>query len=354
VLHPPYIVLIVAAICVALVASIQAAEPTAPQQVANSDDSAQQSLGALNAGFSCGARSSAAPTRQESAAEPEVPSAPARSGFALKKWECNSADAPRALVVPASAGSLRQNTGQQAGLQTPSNSSAWQGAFRAVPVTDSGVVQTAAAAPVETAKTAMLPLPPPGILRGQQGSNQPQSPNIEVPITPPAASSTITPDESADVNPKFAEKCKSPRDLKAIGSITADIGVKHDDVTGAKGLPPECPLGDERIQPRHWRKTLFAWTAADTYHKPIYFDDEQLERYGHTFGPVAQTTLSAVKFFATAPLVPYYMGVTPPNECIYDLGTYRPGSCAPYYIDPFPLSVRGAINEMYLGILPAL
>ena len=91
-----------------------------------------------------------------------------------------------------------------------------------------------------------------------------------------------------------------------------------------------------------------------TWHKPIDFDDDQMERYGHTFGPVAQTTLSAVKFFATAPLVPYYMGVDPPGECIYDLGTYMPGDCCPYYLDPFPLSIRGAINEMYLGILPAL
>ena len=120
-------------------------------------------------------------------------------------------------------------------------------------------------------------------------------------------------------------------------------------------VPPECSLGQERLEPRHWERTTFSWVAAATYHKPIYFDDDQLERYGHTFGPVTQTTLSAVKFFATVPLVPYYMGVNPPNECIYDLGQYRPGSCAPYYFDPFPLSVRGAINEgLFLGILPAL
>ncbi len=158
--------------------------------------------------------------------------------------------------------------------------------------------------------------------------------------------------ESGDLN--TAEKCKSPRALKSIGSITADIGVKPEDLTGKKGLPSECSLGDEPVEPRHWRRTIFTWTAAATWHKPVYFEDEQMDRYGHTFGPVTQTTLSAVKFFATVPLVPYYMGVYPPRECIYDLGTYRPGSCSPYYLDPFPLSVRGAVNEMYLGILPAL
>ena len=39
------------------------------------------------------------------------------------------------------------------------------------------------------------------------------------------------------------------------------------------------------------------------------------------------------------------MGVEPPGECIYTLGYYRPGSCAPYMLDPFPLSVRGALFE---------
>ena len=119
-------------------------------------------------------------------------------------------------------------------------------------------------------------------------------------------------------------------------------------------MPPECSLGDEPVEQRRWKRTLFTWTAATTYHKPIYFDDDQLKRYGHSFGPVTQTAVSAVKFFGTVPLVPYYMGVYPPCECIYDLGTYRPGDCCPYYIDPFPLSVRGAINELSIGLFPTL
>jgi len=166
---------------------------------------------------------------------------------------------------------------------------------------------------------------------------------------------TITPSEQAGEGEQFSEKCTSPRSLKSIGSITADISIKPQDLTGAKHLPLECTLGNEPVEPRHWRRTTFAWCAATTCHMPNYFEDEQLERYGHTWGPVTQTTVSTVKFFATVPLVPYFMGVNPPNECIYDLGTYRPGSCAPHYLDPFPISVRGAINEgMFLGILPAL
>jgi hypothetical protein len=39
------------------------------------------------------------------------------------------------------------------------------------------------------------------------------------------------------------------------------------------------------------------------------------------------------------------MGIELPNECMYTLGHYRPGSCAPYYLDPIPLSARAALFE---------
>jgi hypothetical protein len=36
------------------------------------------------------------------------------------------------------------------------------------------------------------------------------------------------------------------------------------------------------------------------------------------------------------------MGLETPNECIYALGHYRPGSCAPYYIEALPFTWRAA------------
>ena len=63
--------------------------------------------------------------------------------------------------------------------------------------------------------------------------------------------------------------------------------------------------------------------------------------------PIIQLVLfaSAANFFCTFPILPYKMGLEPPNECEYALGYYRPGDCAPYMLDPFPLSVRGALLE---------
>ena len=58
-----------------------------------------------------------------------------------------------------------------------------------------------------------------------------------------------------------------------------------------------------------------------------------------------QPVISGAHFFATIPVLPYKMGLEDPCECIYALGYYRPGNCAPKLIYPIPLSLRGALYE---------
>ena len=242
----------------------------------------------------------------------------------------------------------------------------WKGLFqtgqKSVIMADPDVLRTSGETPMETGRPTLLPDSVP-----REFTNRPDAREIVqravVPPPPvriasaaePSAAPLPTLEQQLLGHPNLPEKCTSPASLKSITKITADIGVKPDDVAGNKPLPPECSLDDARSRPRHWRPVTFAWTATGTCHYPLYFEDEQLERYGHSWGNVRQTAVSAVKFFATVPLVPYYMGVYPPNESIYDLGQYRPGSCAPYYLDPLPLSVRGALYEgAFLGLLPTL
>jgi hypothetical protein len=110
-------------------------------------------------------------------------------------------------------------------------------------------------------------------------------------------------------------------------------------------LPLECPLGDEPFLPRAWCMTSYHWKASCLCHKPLYFEQVQYERYGHTVGPILDPIICGAHFFATLPILPYKMGIEPPNECIYSLGYYRPNSCAPYMIPPFPISLRGAALE---------
>ena len=146
------------------------------------------------------------------------------------------------------------------------------------------------------------------------------------------------------------KQCPSPNDkdlYTPIGELTTDISVKPDrDQAVDVEEPGKCVLSDKTLDPhtlRNWSPTTFTWKASGLCHKPLYFEDVQLERYGHSHGPYLQPIISGAHFFLSIPALPYYMGVYPPGECIYTLGYYRPGSCAPYMVEPFPLSFRGAL-----------
>lgn len=111
------------------------------------------------------------------------------------------------------------------------------------------------------------------------------------------------------------------------------------------GIPVTCSLGDQEISSRLFADTTLTWKATGACHKPLYFEEVQLERYGHEWGPVVQPALSTITFFGNLAVLPYKMGIHPPNECQYPLGYYRPGECAPWTCGPVPISLRGALVQ---------
>jgi hypothetical protein len=121
-------------------------------------------------------------------------------------------------------------------------------------------------------------------------------------------------------------------------------------VTAYWRLPAECALGGLRTVTREWINSTFAWHASALCHKPLYFEEVQLERYGHTAGPLRQPFISGAHFFVNLAALPYKMAINPPHECQYALGYYRPGSCAPWMIQPIPLSLRGAAAEVGVAL----
>lgn len=129
--------------------------------------------------------------------------------------------------------------------------------------------------------------------------------------------------------------------LKADRISTVDLSIRIDGVAG-EDFPYECPLGDEQLQPRVWPEITYTWKASALCHKPLYFEDVQLERYGHSWPRCAQPIMSGAHFFGSMAILPYKMGLQTPNECVYALGHYRPGSCAPYYIEALPFTWRAA------------
>lgn len=168
-------------------------------------------------------------------------------------------------------------------------------------------------------------------MNDRPGPNAPTFPGNNVPHTNPYLKKK---------NGEIQVNCISVKDLKPITKISLDINKVEGEV------PKDCPWGnEEKFAGRSWESLTFTWTASGLCHKPLYFEDEKLERYGHTWGPWLQPVISHARFFVTVPFLPYEMGLETPNECVYALGYYRPGSCAPYYLDPIPLSVRAGLFE---------
>ncbi|WP_419580815.1 hypothetical protein [Stieleria magnilauensis] len=111
------------------------------------------------------------------------------------------------------------------------------------------------------------------------------------------------------------------------------------------GLPKECLIEQVAYTPRSWAPLTMTWKASNLCSKPRYFEQVNLERYGHTAGPLLQPVVSSAHFFANIAVLPYKMGIHPPNECQYALGYYRPGNCAPWIVPPVPISARGALVQ---------
>jgi hypothetical protein len=144
------------------------------------------------------------------------------------------------------------------------------------------------------------------------------------------------------------------REAEAIDPSWKPIGAVTVTITNPKGdLPDDLAtpvfaragvVGPEAAEYRNWMEFGYFWMASGFCSGPLYFEEPNLERYGYQFGCL-QPAVSAAHFFATIPMLPYKMVVHPPCECIYSLGYYRPGSCAPLQHERFHLEPAAAAAE---------
>jgi len=180
------------------------------------------------------------------------------------------------------------------------------------------------------------PVPPPSELNMQKSPAVPPATIPTEPLTPNPSQENVTTTKAACDQEREALRANT------IDKVRLDI---RPIISGSDVLPGECRLEDVRFIPRSWGSITYTWKASALCHKPLYFEEVALERYGHSRGPVLDPLVSAAHFFITVPMLPYEMGVEPPHECEYTLGYYRPGSCAPWIIDGFPVSLRGMALE---------
>ena len=148
----------------------------------------------------------------------------------------------------------------------------------------------------------------------------------------------------------YERDCRVSREYlldRTLADISLNIAV-----TGVPGadFPISCDIETHQVPLNSYRlgqqePLNFAWTASGLCHKPLYFRELQAERYGHSIGYVSQPFLSAAHFFCNAAILPYNMGMRPPQECVYALGHYGPGDPAPRYVPAVPISIRGGLMQ---------
>lgn len=136
-------------------------------------------------------------------------------------------------------------------------------------------------------------------------------------------------------------------DLKPIDQVTIDIRPKDGEVPHDIASDRFARMGRELQSIGHsrpWHPNTYAWMAPRLAHRPLYFEDVNLERHGYHWS-VLQPAVSAAHFFGRLPAIPYMRGAYPPRQQYYTLGNYRPGSQVPFYLSRLPVSLRGALME---------
>lgn len=182
--------------------------------------------------------------------------------------------------------------------------------------------------PVRAAPQVTLPEPP----------APPQQPVLRERIAPETVQHiTITAAEPEQVRPINDR-------LKPIGEVRTGIKPREAtypvDYAAAKFAEADVQASEIIVQ-RLWASNVHSWDATAFCHRPLYFEDENLERHGRSFG-VLQPAVSAGHFASRFIAWPYLAGATPPHRCVYNLGRAPPGTYTPYTLARPPLSLRGA------------
>jgi hypothetical protein len=81
---------------------------------------------------------------------------------------------------------------------------------------------------------------------------------------------------------------------------------------------------------RGWAEFTYLWQAPALAYRPLYFEEPNLERYGHSAGCVLQPALSGAHFLMAVSALPMRVAFDRPWELVYPLGHALPGSPSPW------------------------
>ena len=84
-----------------------------------------------------------------------------------------------------------------------------------------------------------------------------------------------------------------------MGRRILDLTLPPDEQGRVAAPPYECSLSDREFAidtGRDWTQTWYTWKASGLCHKPLYFEQSHMERYGHSWGPVLDPVISGSAF----------------------------------------------------------
>lgn len=155
----------------------------------------------------------------------------------------------------------------------------------------------------------------------------------------------VAPGIQIDRSAAGKETVKVDLSIRPINSISLNIAPP-----GKGDVPPNLAQQQMRgelpqlLVDRPYEPWNYYWTATAFCHQPLYFEQVNVERYGHNAG-ILQPAVSAAHFFITVPILPYKMGMDHPHDCIYTLGHSRPGDCNAWERHDLRFSLCGVIAQ---------
>lgn len=109
---------------------------------------------------------------------------------------------------------------------------------------------------------------------------------------------------------------------------------------------------DEIYEPRNFAHVDKNWVPTNIKYYPLYFQDVNLERYGHMEHPVVQPAKSVALFSGQFLLLPYQMAMHQVRRPTYPLGYLQPGDVAApklYYRTPINFQAAAVAAGVYTG-----
>lgn len=163
----------------------------------------------------------------------------------------------------------------------------------------------------------------------------------------PVPAPDYDPEQPLPMPPSAKELPDVIRSLDAIDPYWGFKGTKQtpEDVANLDMVPEDVAFPASVYQPRLSPETLFSWEPSNIWHNPLYFEDAQLERYGHVANPLVQPFLSVGLFTTQLLGLPYQQTIDSPCRRRYTLGWLRPGECAPYKFYQVPLNIDAAAAQ---------